>query len=744
MLSGARVAVSRWLLAVFAAVLAIGVVPALAATPAQAAEFAAPAGLQSLSTSRDAVSLVWGAVPDAPRYRIQYATDPSMADADYVRVSGTRLELAGLTPATTYYIKVRVITVDGDNLGPYSEAITATTEPETGFPLLAPLYLKAKDAAQTTMVLAWGSRGSGLIYRLAFSTKPDMSDAKLYPTASTSVTVKGLTAGTRYYAQVRALSADRVPLSDYSPTATVATAAPPKPLVAPAGFALVQLAQTSVALKWDKLEGASKYRIEYSTSSRMTNRKGRTVTGTYAEIAGFTKGKTYYFRIAAANASGAVLGAFSRTIKGTTPTGGGDRYLTPSGLNVTLARATRIRLSWNNRSSGLRFQVRYATRASMGGALSTSRTASTRIELSGLTEGITYYMQVRVVSATGRALSKYGPWAPISARTPVAPEVPITVASYNVKCANCYSGVANEGTWYVRRDSVVATIRAQAPDVIGIQEASQGWLKDSKGRSISLAQFEDLEDRLGAPYKVTNSHRNNCVRSSTPSNCTYKDQGASQGTRIYYNSDVLRLLAQGSRRLSELRSSDNDRYVAWAIFEDIDTTKRFFFANTHLEPTSDSSGQTRFASLRITQAKELLATIKAKNPDNLPTFIVGDLNSSKRSFPSNGPYDAILASGYVDPLGNFYGSTTTTRGATVENRIRTNFATYNGFRRTAPSVSWVNASNIDYIFTSPGVRVAEWETAVNVDADGNFVGRIPSDHNLVRATVELPGGLPDN
>jgi endonuclease/exonuclease/phosphatase family metal-dependent hydrolase len=667
-----------------------------------------------------------------------------MADATYVRVYGTRLELADLASATTYYVKVRVITADGDNLGPYSDALAVTTQPATGYSLLAPLYLKAKEATQTTLTLAWGSRGSGLIYRVALSAKPDMSGAVRYPTRATSFTVKNLSPGTRYYAQVQALTEDRVPLSAYSPTATVATAAPPEPLAAPEKFTLVQLAQTSVALRWEKLDGATRYRLQYSTSSRMTNPTNRTVTGTYAEVPGFSKGRTYYFRIAGADADGAVAGAFTPVIKGTTPTGSGDRYLTPSGLNVTSARATRLRLTWNHRSTGLRYQVRYARRASMSGALLTGRTGSAGIELSGLAENVDYFLQVRVVSSTGQALSKFGPWPAVAAHTPLAPEVPLTVASYNIKCANCYAGATNEGTWYQRRDSVVATIRAQAPDVIGIQEASQGWLKDSKGNPISLSQFEDLEDRLGAPYKVTNSHRNNCVKSYTPTNCVYKDQGASQGTKIFYNTDVLRLVAQGSRRLSEIRSSDNDRYVAWAIFEEIDTTKRFFFANTHLEPTADTSGQTRFANLRITQAKEILATIDARNPDRLPTFIVGDLNSSKRSIPTNGPYDAFLGAGYVDPLGNFYASTYTTQGATVENRIRTNFASYNGFRRLAPSVGWINAANIDYILTSPGVRVAEWETSVNIDADGNFIGRIPSDHNLLRATVQLPVATPQN
>ena len=49
----------------------------------------------------------------------------------------------------------------------------------------------------------------------------------------------------------------------------------------------------------------------------------------------------------------------------------------------------------------------------------------------------------------------------------------------------------------------------------------------------------------------------------------------------------------------------------------------------------------------------------------------------------------------------------------------------------------MNGSNLDYILTSR-MRVSEWETVAAMDANGSFIGRIPSDHNLIRATVYLP------
>ena len=80
-------------------------------------------------------------------------------------------------------------------------------------------------------------------------------------------------------------------------------------------------------------------------------------------------------------------------------------------------------------------------------------------------------MRVRVVSSRGDALSSYSSIA--SGRTRSTAPARIVVASYNIKCTNCYSGLLNEGTWYQRRDSVVAAVLAQRPDVIGFQEASR-------------------------------------------------------------------------------------------------------------------------------------------------------------------------------------------------------------------------------------------------------------------------------
>jgi endonuclease/exonuclease/phosphatase family metal-dependent hydrolase len=280
---------------------------------------------------------------------------------------------------------------------------------------------------------------------------------------------------------------------------------------------------------------------------------------------------------------------------------------------------------------------------------------------------------------------------------------------------------------------VVSSILKQKPDVAGIQEASQGWLI-SGGEKIDLSQFEDLRNRLrngGTPYEVTNPHRNNCVNSKTPRNCKYQDRGASKGTKIFYNTNTVKMLSQGSQKLPQCGGC-NERYVAWAIFEQKSTGQEFFFAETHIEAGSG------YYSLRKAQTEAMMREVELRWPRRMPAFVMGDLNSTRYATPTNAPYDEIVSHGFVDPLGHTYKSPRVSSKATAEKRIRAHYNSHNNFLRTVPHFQPnENGSNLDYIFTTP-MRTLEWETVLDLDSSGKLQGTIPSDHNMLRATVLLP------
>jgi endonuclease/exonuclease/phosphatase family metal-dependent hydrolase len=308
---------------------------------------------------------------------------------------------------------------------------------------------------------------------------------------------------------------------------------------------------------------------------------------------------------------------------------------------------------------------------------------------------------------------------------------PLRVASYNIRNANSYEGLKNEKRWEDRRGAVVDTILGQDLDVLAIQEATQGLLHDDESEPKSINQYDDLLARLGGTWAITNATRYNCVKDTSPNHCTYADKGASEGQRILYDAARVEVVAQGSKLLP-VPKGKGDNYMTWAELRQLSTGKRFVFSNLH------TVGTDKDYKIKNKQAAVALAELKAHNPDGLPMIAVGDWNSTRFEKPSNGPYEVYVKAGFVDPLGGVY-KTHKPKHATVEHKVHTWLNSSNGgWARKAPGhKSWGLGSYIDYILTTR-MRVSEWETVARLDKKGNIVGTIPSDHQMIRATVWLP------
>lgn len=586
------------------------------------------------------------------------------------------------------------------------------------------------STATTSVRLTWKAVSKAPLYRIKYDDNSTMKSPAYARSATPDAEITGLTPGKSYWFKVRVISTKSASLSGYSATIKVTTRkAGDFELLSPAGLAASDVTESAITLSWMARGETDSYRIRWATSTSLTDQAFQRVTGTTATLTDLSPGITYYFSVRVIQPEGTNLSQYSRMIA--VRTAGKASFTAPTGVTVSRVTGTSLLLTWGAVAGAPSYRIKYATTPWTDSEYeATSRTA---LELTDLLPKTTYYLKVRILTADGGFASDYS--TTVTATTP-AQSAPLRVASYNIRCHNCDSGSVNEEPWSTRRDYVVSTIKNADPDVVGLQEAQQSWLYSEAGRKLDLAQFEDLANRLGAPWALTNKYRNNCVRSTTPSDCSYQDRGASKGTKIIYRSDRLTLLSQGSKPLTQGKASDYERYVAWAIFRQLETGREFFFADIHLEPDNDTSGSTYYWNIRRTQATDVVAAIDAHNPDGLPIVLVGDPASNKYETPSNAPYDVFVKSGLVDPLGNTYRSSTPVN-PTVEKRVNTNYNSFNAWERFARRSVNLNGTYTDYIFTSP-MRVSEWETVVDVDADNYFVGVIPSDHNLIRATVYLP------
>lgn len=470
------------------------------------------------------------------------------------------------------------------------------------------------------------------------------------------------------------------------------------PPAQPTGLSVSQRA-TLAAVSWEAVPGATGYQVFLTSGNTIPREPTVSSAETVAVLSHLTPLTAYEVAVRAVGSEDS-LGPLSGTTTFTT-TEVPFSQLAPK-LTVTSA-VTSLTANWAGVGGNVSYEVGISTADDFSDE-KTATVATTTTTFTSLAERTTYKLRARVLDADGSPASDWS--SPVAAST----DLGIRVGTYNLACAKC-GGKAHP--WSTRLPALVSTIRGQDLDVIGVQEALKG-----KVPGKSVRNYEDFANALGAPFQLTFS-------------------GALEGSgeRILYNTDRVTLLKKGYQRL---RSRD-PRYVTWAVFRQNATEKEFLFVDTHLEP-----GKSK-AKTRLAQLNTLLSVVRAQRGDR-SVIAVGDFNSYKWMSDGNAAYKKMLAGGFTDPLGNSFKSTTSATDPTVEKRIHTNYNSFNNWNPVqSPKAGWINGLNIDYIFVSspqladaPEVRVAEYETVVDLDAGGRLTAPIPSDHNLLRATLLLP------
>ena len=258
---------------------------------------------------------------------------------------------------------------------------------------------------------------------------------------------------------------------------------------------------------------------------------------------------------------------------------------------------------------------------------------------------------------------------------------PLRVMSFNVRNADMPDG---RHGWRFRRPRVRETLRFYRPDVLGCQEALD-------------AQVNDLAADLPG-YQWVGVGR---------------EDGRAKGeyAPIFYHAARLELVESGTFWLSPTPETVASvgwdaaltRIATWARFRDkLDGGREFLAVNTHFDHVGEvARGES--ATLIVRKAAEIAG--------GLPLVVTGDFNSGPETAAyrtmSGSLADARAAAAVVlGPAGTFG-----TFAAQVE-----------------------PAKRIDYIFATPGTRVARFAT-LSQEWDG---GVHASDHFPILADVALP------
>jgi endonuclease/exonuclease/phosphatase family metal-dependent hydrolase len=492
----------------------------------------------------------------------------------------------------------------------------------------------------------------------------------------------------------------------------------------PSGLKVVSTAAKAIAISWNKVDGADGYRVSFAvaggsaktwdiqgTSFALTKLTGNPTDTSTARL---TPNTRYQLRVKAIAAGPGYsttkkvvqdVTNYTSWISATTADASALPEVPPVALKATQASGSSLYLSWSSRGPGLQYRVRYGTDPSLSESSSDTKVfAAAGGVLTGLAANTTYYYKVRALELNGADASAYSTVA--SATTPGAGFVPgFTVASYNIL------KTGSGPSWTKRRAALASNILAAAPDVLGAQEALQTKVSGVKGSSVP--QWQDLLDLLGSKYKAVSTKN-------------------SQGTRLIYNSSRFSLVKADAKGLTTIGTYT--RYAVWAILQDKISGKQGFFVSTHLEPGSNTSAAAKAA--RKQQAAEILALAKAQAGD-LPVIVVGDLNSSRASTTTNGAYQTLRAGGLIDPLGNADDTWFSSDPGIAEHRIDVEYNAFNALERRARRTAYEVGTSVDQILVSSDLRVAQRQTVVSLDRDRKFVGTIPSDHNMITATIHF-------
>jgi len=481
-------------------------------------------------------------------------------------------------------------------------------------------------------------------------------------------------------------------------------------ITTPTGLKAAAVSANAIAVTWRSVKGAPAYRVQFSTHSNMSGAKTMDLAQNYLEWnylnpepsakSGRLKANTkYYFRvkvIAAVDLSHSAksLSSYSKKVTIRTAKTSSHPYLAPAKLTSTGQSSSSMYLSWTSRGPGVHYRMQYGTSPTLTDAHTKVFRYSGGV-LDGLRAATTYYYRVVTISGDERsALSPYSALASLT--TPSTSGSPaIRLATNNICSYAC-------GNWDARRAIIAASLSYQDPDLIALQEASR-------------------DEDLVADLNAANAGRN------------YQLFAYSSHADLAYDANRFSLNEGAWGELTFTAENDPDKNAVWAIFTDKLSGKRLFVVSVHLT-NSDSTNAQR---VRPLEAQDVVNLVKANNPDKLPVVIAGDFNTSKRKADHPAVYDTMTTAGYLDPLGNTSDSRYVAKAATAEHRIDVGYASANQYQSYALRSKWLNGYNVDYIWQSSGIRMAMFQTVIDLDATGRFVGTIATDHNMLVATFHL-------
>jgi endonuclease/exonuclease/phosphatase family metal-dependent hydrolase len=533
-------------------------------------------------------------------------------------------------------------------------------------------------------------------------------------------------------------------------TAAVGLAAVTMPATAhaaylvPAPYGLHRTAATAhtLSLDWRDVTGATGYRVQLSTHSNMSYSGYYTYSqsaGTMRHLHPLTR---YYFRVAVLGADATRL---SRYTAAAYPSAYTRALPGPTNLAVASTTESSVALTWSPTSTtDVAYRIAVSRTADFASVIRL-RSYHPSKTVTGLDPATAYYFRVVTIRADGTNATRYSTGVQATTQqhvdapdtTPVVPgPADVRFGSYNVESVSLDKTDGEQRPWRDRRPGVLAGILGEHVDVIGLQEANHGTSFESR-LVDGATQFEDIRNGLnsgGQNFELTNPYAANCENAATTYQCIYQDRGVAGSDRILYNKDRIAMVSQGGYFYATQDSAGTPRNLAYAVLRVRQTGSEFLFTSTHLEAHD--------AATREAQWREMITKVGSLK-GSLPVVSVGDFNMQKFDVMAATMLPAMQHAGIGDVLSQEYA---VNPGVDVRAQRRINgwINSANHMTRDVATFGYEDrhdktGNNIDYIFASNALVVKEWKMVLDFDPTTLQVrGIIPSDHNMVRATITIP------
>ncbi|GAA1496296.1 hypothetical protein [Paeniglutamicibacter kerguelensis] len=459
----------------------------------------------------------------------------------------------------------------------------------------------------------------------------------------------------------------------------------------------------SIDLSWPTVSGAWSYEVRYSDRTDFQNARVEEKFNSRT-IRGLDNATTYYFQYRTlTRGPGAKSGTYSyKRSAWSETTSATTKALFPG--NFTSVKASggtdSLKVRWNKTSNTTHYTVTVADDVNLTKNKRVFRnikgTSYTVKNLSnGSRSGMPTFVQVQAhnkgfETRTARRFTAYAAAPKLSSGETVK------VASQNLMCGTCIVPGAKRAHWNTRVKIHLATIKAENPDVILIQEGLNQNLPGSKTKTM-----EGLDKKLkGQGYALDRKP---------------EKAGSNQySNRVAYKKTKFKAVKKGTFKIPNAKGEER-RGAAWVLLESKKTGKRFYAVSVHVSPKLPQTGKVSMES----SAKLINEKLASINKKKLPIVTGGDFNSSYYDGP-NSPQTTLVKAGWTDA---------------ASSAKRTNYMRATTSQGTG-SMMASTYGRIDYIMTKYIKGTVSYKNVVTTKKN-KIVSLHGSDHHMVVAKIRI-------